>query len=54
MSCTILCRTTSLLDRYTNDRSSIPVRISRTMFNPECCPAGRSIWVMSPVTTASS
>src|ERR687892_21399 len=52
MSCTIRCRTTSLLDRYTNDRSSIPLRISRTTFSPECCPAGRSIWVMSPVTTA--
>ena len=22
------------------------------MFSPECCPAGRSIWVISPVTTA--
>jgi hypothetical protein len=52
MSWTIRCRTTSRLDRYTNARSSIPVRISRTTFSPECCPDGRSIWVMSPVTTA--
>ena len=30
---------------------STPERISRTTFRPERCPPGRSIWVMSPVTT---
>src|SRR5436189_155378 len=51
MSWTIRWRTTSFAPSRMNRRPSIPVRISSTTTSPDLDPAGRSIWVMSPLTT---
>src|SRR5918999_642300 len=52
MSWTIRCRTTSRAPRWTNEIPSMCRRISWTTTRPDRCPAGRSIWVTSPFTTA--
>src|SRR3954467_11846137 len=51
MRCTSLWRTTSLWPNSTNVMPSMFCSTSRTCTRPERCSRGRSIWVMSPVTT---
>src|SRR3954451_7322700 len=49
--CTSLCRTTSSCPTSTTPMPSTSRRMSRTWIRPDACSRGRSIWVMSPVTT---
>src|SRR5439155_17401674 len=51
MRCTSAWRTTSSLPKRTNSMSATWDRISPTTTRPERCSRGRSIWVISPVTT---